>query len=287
MKSYKTFLELTKPGIIAGNLITVLGGFFLASKTNINFWLLIKTVIGISSVIASGCVINNYYDQDIDKLMERTKNRPMVIGLTSNTQALMFAAALLIIGSTTLYFVNLISLYTALVGLFFYVIVYTMCFKRYSIYGTLLGSISGSTPIVVGYIAVTGRFDLGALLLYLILTAWQMPHSYAIGIFRFDDYKNANISLLPIKKGINATKPHMLFWIIIFAIVNTLLSLCGYTGSWYLITSSAFSLAWIYLCLTGFNRHTDNAVWARKMFFFSILCITVFSIMMAINPASI
>lgn len=286
MKSYKAFLELTKPGIIFGNLITVLGGFFLASKTHIDFWLLIKTVIGISSIIACGCVINNYYDQDIDKLMERTKNRPMAMGIISNIHALSFAAILFIVGSAALYFVNLISLYTALIGLFFYVVVYTMCFKRSSIYGTLIGSVSGSTPILIGYIAVTGHFDFGALLLYLILAAWQMPHSYAIGIFRFDDYKNANISLLPIKKGISATKPHMLFWIIIFAIVNILLSFCGYTGFLYLITSSIFSIAWIYLCLKGFNRNTDNSVWARKMFFFSILCITALSIMMAINPTT-
>lgn len=287
MKSYKTFLELTKPGIIFGNLITVLGGFFLASKTHIDFWLLIKTVIGISSIIASGCVINNCYDQDIDKLMERTKNRPMAQGLISNTQALSFAVLLIIIGATTLYFVNLISLYTALLGLFFYVVVYTMYFKRTSIYGTLIGSISGSTPIVIGYIAVTGHFDFGALLLYLILTAWQMPHSYAIGIFRFNDYKNANINLFPIKKGIEATKKHMLFWVILFAIVNVMLSLCNYTGILYLITASAFSAVWIYLCLKGFLRNVDNGIWARKMFFFSILCITLLSVIMAINTTGV
>lgn len=286
MRSYKTFLELTKPGIIFGNLITVLGGFFLASKMHIDFWLLLKTTVGISAIIAGGCVINNCYDQDIDKLMERTKNRPMALGLISNTEALIFAAMLVVIGSIALYFVNFVSLYTALIGLFFYIVVYTIWFKRTSVYGTLLGSISGSTPIVIGYVAVKGHFDTGAILLYLILTAWQMPHSYAIGIFRFNDYKNANIHIFPVEKGIEATKPHMLFWVIVFAIVNTLLSLCGYASIFYLIVSTAFSIAWLYLCLKGFASDVDNTAWARKMFFFSILCITMLSIMMAVSSTT-
>jgi heme o synthase len=282
---YKKFLDLTKPGIIFGNLITVLGGFFLASKTHIDFFILFKTIIGISEIIATGCVINNCYDQDIDKLMERTKNRPMALGLISNRDALIFAFILFMVGSTCLFYVNLISLYTAIIGLFFYVVVYTMLFKRNTIHGTLIGSISGSTPPVIGYIAVSGRFDLGALLLFLILTTWQMPHSYAIGIFRLEDYKKAGINLFPVKKGIALTKKHMLVWIILFTIFNTLLSLCGYTGYLYLITALLFSIAWIYLSLTGFNRNTDSNSWARKMFFFSILCITALSVMMSINVA--
>lgn len=240
-------------------------------------------MIGISAIIATGCVINNYFDQDIDQLMERTKNRPMARGIISTKEALIFAFILFLIGSICLFLVNTLSLIIALIGLFFYLVIYTMIFKRRSIYGTLVGSISGSTPPVIGYIAVTNRLDLGALLLFLILTTWQMPHSYAIGIFRFNDYKNAGISLLPVKKGFAITKRHMFFYIILFALTNILLSLCGYTGYLYLFTSLAFSIAWIYLSLQGFNQNNDDKTWARKMFFFSILCITVLSIMMAIN----
>lgn len=219
--------------------------------------------------------------------MERTRNRPMAQGLVANTPALIFAFILLLIGSVALFLVNTLSLITALVGLFFYLVVYTMLFKRRSIYGTLLGSISGSTPPVIGYVAVTNKFDLGALLLFLLLTAWQMPHSYAIGIFRFDDYKNAKINLLPVVKGFAVTKRHMLFYIILFALANVLLSLCHYTGYFYLFVSLTFSLAWIRLCLQGFKHGNADKPWARKMFFFSIVCITSLSIMMAINPAAV
>jgi heme o synthase len=251
---------------------------------HIPFWLLIKTIIGVSAIIASGCVINNYFDQDIDKLMERTKNRPTALGLVSTTKTLALAFILFIVGTITLFFVNTLSLIIAEVGLFFYVVIYTIIFKRNSIYGTILGSISGSTPPVIGYVAVTNKFDLGAILLFLILTSWQMPHSYAIGIFRCNDYKNAKIKLLPVVKGFNLTKWHMLFYIIVFAIMNILLFKYNYVGYFYLVTAVAFSIAWIYLCLQGFKLENDDKTWARKMFFFSIICITALSIMMAINP---
>lgn len=251
---------------------------------HVDFWLLIKTIIGVSAIIATGCVINNYFDQDIDKLMERTKNRPMAQGLVSTSQALIFAFILFIIGTITLFSINTLSISIALIGLFFYIVVYTMLFKRNSIYGTLLGSISGSTPPVIGYVAVTGKLDLGAVLLFLILTTWQMPHSYAIGIYRNDDYKNAKINLLPVIKGFNLTKKHMFFYIILFALANIFLSLLGYAGYFYLFIATVFSIAWIYLCLQGFKADNNDKIWAKKMFFFSIICITVLSIMMAINP---
>ena len=217
--------------------------------------------------------------------MERTKNRPLVQGIISNKAALIFAFALAIIGTISLYSINILTVFLSLLGLFFYIVIYTILFKRKFIYGTLLGSISGSMPPVIGYVAVTNKIDLGAILLFLILTTWQMPHSYAIGIFRFDDYKNANISILPVKKGFDVTKWHMLVYIILFAVMNALLSIYDYTGIFYLVISLALSLAWLYLCIKGFNPSVNNQVWAKKMFFFSILCITVLSIMMAINPS--
>ena len=94
----REFYSVTKPGIIFGNLITVAGGFFLASRGNIDFKLFIATLIGISLIIASGCVFNNYIDRDIDKLMERTKNRVLVQGLISAKAALIYAVILMLIG---------------------------------------------------------------------------------------------------------------------------------------------------------------------------------------------
>ena len=279
----KKYISITKPGIIIGNLITVAGGFFLASRGEVNLLLLITTLIGIATIIASGCVFNNVIDHDIDKLMNRTQNRVMVLELISKTNALIYGVFLAIIGSWLLfYFANLLTLIIALIGLFFYVVVYTLGFKRASVYGTIVGSVSGAIPPLVGYCAVTNQLDAGGVILFIILTLWQMPHSYAIAIFRFKDYTAANIPVLPIKKGIAKAKISMLGYIILFAIAITQLYFWGYTGIYYLTASLGVGLWWIYLAIKGFYAK-DDVVWARKLFGFSIIAIMILSIMMSIN----
>lgn len=279
----KRFLSLTKPGIIFGNLITVLGGFFLGSRTNINYGILIATVLGISLIIASGCVVNNYIDRDIDKLMDRTKNRVLAQGLISGKTALLYAFILGILGILILSLkTNLLTVLIAILGLFVYVVIYSLWLKRRSLFGTIVGSISGSVPPVVGYCAVTNRFDLGAALLFLILTFWQMPHSYAIGIYRLNDYKSANIPILPVKKGIHTTKIHMFIYIILFIVATLLLSICNYTGWLYFVVAAALGFSWLYFSISGF-KNLNNKIWARKMFLFSILSIMILSIMMSLD----
>jgi protoheme IX farnesyltransferase len=207
----------------------------------------------------------------------------MVLELISKTNALIYGIFLAIIGSWLLfYFANLLTLIIALIGLFFYVVVYTLGFKRTSVYGTIVGSISGAIPPLVGYCAVTNQLNAGGVILFVILTLWQMPHSYAIAIFRFKDYTAANIPVLPIKKGIAKAKISMLGYIILFAIAITQLYFWDYTGIYYLIASIGVGLWWIYLAIKGFYAK-DDVVWARKLFGFSIIAIMILSIMMSIN----
>lgn len=280
----KKFISITKPGIIFGNLITVAGGFGLASQGKYNLSLFLATLIGISLVIAAGCVFNNVIDRDIDSLMERTKNRVMVKGHLSAKVALFYGFILSLLGVFFLYhWANWLTVLVALIGLFFYVVVYSLWFKRNSIYGTLIGSISGSIPPVVGYCSVSNKFDLGALILFVLLSVWQMPHSYAIAIFRFNDYSSAGIPVLPVKKGIQVAKRNMLLYVVIFTVVSSLLSLCGYTGKYYLIVALAVGLWWIRLAASGFRAKSNDISWARKMFGFSIIAIMLLSLMMALN----
>lgn len=275
----KKFFSATKPGIIFGNAITVAGGFCLGSRGNLHFGLFLATLIGISLIIASGCVFNNYIDRDIDKLMERTKNRVLVKGLISPPVALIYATALSILGAGLLYWqTNLLTVVIALTGLFVYVVVYSLWFKRNSIYGTLIGSISGAIPPVVGYCAVTNRLDLGAALLFLILSLWQMPHSFAIAIYRLKDYSTASISILPVKKGVYTTKVNMFYYTIGFVFAALLLAIFGYTGWIYFITIGLAGIFWVRLARKGFTAQ-DDRIWARKMFLYSILIIMLFSIM--------
>lgn len=278
----KHYLTLTKPGIIFGNVITTVGGFYLA-KTHSSFVILLLTILGLSLVIASGCAFNNFFDRDIDSLMERTKKRPSVLGLVSGQQLLFFAFFLGLFGLSVLFFfVNSLSALMALIGLVFYVIFYTLCFKRFSVWGTAVGSVSGAMPPVVGYCAASGVLNNGALVLFVILALWQMPHSYAIAIYRLNDYRAANLPVLPVKKTMQYTKCSMLIYVIAFAIVSLLPTVLGYAGWYYFFVALCLNAYWAYITAKGFNVDNDYR-WAKQVFSFSILIITILCFMMVID----
>jgi len=279
---FKTYYQLTKPGIIYGNAITAMAGFFLAANGDINFKLFFSMLIGLSLVIAAGCVFNNVYDSKIDSLMDRTKNRAMATGKISKTSAIIFAVILLILGITdfllfTLYF----SLFSALLGFLVYVFLYTPL-KHKTVYATLIGAIAGATPPVVGYTAVANKFDTGAIILFIILVLWQMPHFYAIAIYRLKDYAAASIPVLPIKSGIKTTKIHMMVYIIGFIIAVASLTYYKITGYTYLAVAIILSLIWLRYASQGFST-LDNTLWAKKMFRFSLIVLTCLSLILALN----
>ncbi len=214
--------------------------------------------------------------------MERTKNRVLVTKLMSEKIAIFYAIALGILGSIVLFKTNLLTVIIALFGLFFYVVVYSLWLKRVSVYGIIIGSIAGAIPPVVGYCAVANRIDLGAVILFFILCIWQMPHSYAISIYRLDDYLKASIPVLPAKTSIYFTKLNMLIWIVTFTIAMSMLTLFGYTGYIYFTVIAFLSIFWIRISIMGFKANNSN-LWAKKMFFYSIMVIVVWSIMIYID----
>jgi len=164
------FFSVTKPGIIVGNIITLTGGFFLGSHGNIHFLLYLTTLVGMSLVIASGCVLNNYIDRDIDQLMERTKNRVLVKGLIPEKIALLYATFLGVLGIFLLYWaVNRLTAAIALFGWLVYVVIYSLYAKRHSRFGTSVGAIAGAIPPVVGFCAATNTMSAGAIILFFIL----------------------------------------------------------------------------------------------------------------------
>jgi protoheme IX farnesyltransferase len=172
----EAYYRLTKPGVLFGNVITAAAGFLLASKGTIDWLLFLATIVGTTLVIAAACVLNNYLDQDIDSVMERTKKRPLLTGDVSERGALIFCAVLFAIGFFILAFwVNYLVGAIGLVGFVTYVWLYGAMSKRRSIQGTLVGSVSGAMPIFAGYDAVAGQIDLGAILVFAILYIWQMP----------------------------------------------------------------------------------------------------------------
>ncbi len=277
------FFSILKPGIIFGNLITLCGGFFLASHDHFDGWLFLSVLVGMALIIGAGCIFNNLIDRDIDQLMDRTKNRSLVTRKIHPIIAIVYAFILLTLGFVELYqTTNFLTVWIAFIGFFVYVIIYSICLKRSTTFSTIIGAISGAVPMVTGYTAVTNRFDTGALLLFLIMFLWQMPHFYAIAIYRMQDFIAADLPILPVKKGIRYTKICMLWYIVAFTIVAVLPSFFGYTGWSYGIVALVLGLFWLYTGIKGFSTGNDLK-WARKMFLISIIEIMVLCVMMAIQ----
>ena len=195
-----------------------------------------------------------------------------------------FYGALLGIAGTALIWAaaNILALVIVLSGFVVYVGVYSLYLKRNSLYSTLIGSLAGAAPPLAGYCAVSNRLDMGAAILLTIFCLWQIPHSYAIAIFRLDDYAAAAIPVLPVKQGMVAAKKHIVFYVLAFMGATLLLTLGGYTGYSYLAVAAALGLSWLYMAWSGYKTR-DDRLWAKKLFVFSIVSIILLSVMMSID----
>lgn len=270
----KEYYKFTKSGLVLGNVITVIAGFALAARgESINLIKLLAVILGMCFIMASGCVFNNYIDRDIDKVMERTQDRALVNHRITQKSALRFGTILGIIGFLLLiFYTNALTVLLALAGFFFYVYMYSLWWKRTSVYGTGIGAISGAIPPVVGYCAVSNTFDMGAIILFLILLVWQIPHFFAIAIRRQKDYAAARIPVMPIENGLQRTKISMFIYIIEYIFAVSLLAVFGYAGYGYLIIVVLLGLLWLALSIRGFwiSGVIANNKWARQMFFLSL-----------------
>ncbi|QIQ42178.1 MAG: protoheme IX farnesyltransferase [Buchnera aphidicola (Microlophium carnosum)] len=281
---FKHYLEIIKPGIILGNATLIIGGFLFASRNStFDVFLFTYTILGTSLVIASACVFNNLIDHDIDKKMNRTSNRVLSKQLLSFLSVFIFAVFLGVLGISILIFlVNFLSMILSIFGFFIYVVLYSLFFKRRSIYSTFIGSFSGSTPSIIGYTAVSNAIDICSILLFIILIFWQMSHFYAISIMRIEDYKKAEIPVFSVVKGISITKKHIFFYIISFIFFSSLLTFLGYLSYNFLCFSSIINFYWLFLSYpTIKNNHDKNN--ASKLFYYSILVIFIFNFLISID----
>ena len=279
----KKYLHVAKPGIIFGNLITTVGAFLLASKGRIEIALLLATAIGVTLIVASGCIFNNCIDRNMDRKMARTRNRVLARGLMSPKVAVFYASLLGLTGITLIWkATNMLCLAIVMSGFMIYVGLYSLYLKRNSVYATLIGSLAGATPPLIGYCAVSNRFDMGAVILLSIFSLWQIPHSYALAVFRLKDYTTAAIPILPVKEGILTAKNHIVGYILAFMVATPMLTLGGYTGYNYLAVAAALGLSWLFMAWSGYKT-SDDRLWAKRMFVFSVVSITILSVMMAID----
>ncbi len=276
------YYQLTKPGIIRGNAITGAAGFLLASRGHVRPGMLIGFIVGMCLIIAAGCVLNNILDRTIDQRMSRTRKRALVTQTIGTQSAFIYATALGILGFGILYLMtNVLTVAIGGAALIGYVVLYGIG-KRRSIHGTMIGCVPGALPPVAGYVAVTGKLDLGAGILFLILFFWQLPHFYAIAIYRLGDYKAAGLPVMPAIVGIQKTQRLITLYTAAFLIAATLLVATGYAGYSYLAAIVLVGGGWLYLGLRN-TRTIEPERWARGMFGSSLLVIMVFSIMVSVT----
>jgi len=279
---FKNYYALTKPGIVYGNLLTAAAGYLFASRWHINLGVYAATLAGTALVIASAGVFNNFIDRGIDKKMARTQKRALVTKIISGQNAIIYATALGVAGFIILaLFTNWLVVILGAIAIFFYVVLYGFV-KRRSVHGTLVGTIPGAIPPVAGYAAAVNHLDGGAFIIFLIMVCWQMPHFYSIAIFRLNDYKAANIPVLPVKKGIRRAKLEILLYTFAFVGAVTALSAFGYTGLVFLLVMGSLGLYWLWRGLQGFKT-TNDTRWARQMFGLSLIIVLVFSLMLSVG----
>jgi len=224
MTSALQYYRLCKPGIVYGNALVAAAGFAYAARGHFNWPLFLYMLLGLSLVIASACVFNNYFDRGIDAKMTRTTDRPLAAGHINSRPALVFGACIGIAGATLLFFFTTLPAFVvALFGWAVYVLAYTPL-KHVSPQALWVGAIAGATPPVVGYAAVTNNVDVTALWLFIFLFIWQVPHFLGIAAYRYDEYAAAGIPLLlhkPSARGKTAGR------IVFYASLIILLAWCG------------------------------------------------------------
>ncbi|MCM3172431.1 MULTISPECIES: heme o synthase [Paenibacillus] len=273
----KVFFDTIKVGIIKSNLIAMLAGLCLAlyvfdASFLANIVPIILSVIGSSLIIGAAGVFNNLYDRDIDAIMERTRTRPTVTGQVNTKSGLILGITITIIGGILLYIASPSAAFFGILGLLLYVFPYTMWTKRTTIYNTEVGSLSGAVPPLIGWAAISpelGHFEIWALVVTMLL--WQMPHFYGIAIRRFDEYKAANVPMLPVVKGIRRTYIQTNVYLVLLMASSFLF---WPLSPFVAIVAFLVSLAWFILSVATFDRN-EMKKWSHKMFIFSINHITI------------
>lgn len=264
----KTYLELAKLRIVLLLLFTTLTTMVIAAGGIPQLGVLIPTLIGGALAAAGASAINQYLDRDMDAKMARTARRPIPSGRVEPINALYFGLALvawsvLILGL----FVNWLTAGLALFGGLYYVILYTIILKRNTVVNILIGGGAGAVPVLVGWSAVTGSLSLEAFLLFAIVFYWTPPHSWALAILVNKDYTIANVPMMPVARGEEATRIQILLYSIQLVVVTLLPVFFHVLGAVYLVAVVLLSIGLIHASVSLIRKATGAA--ARSMYKYS------------------
>lgn len=270
----RDYLILCKPRVVLLMLLTTWAGMYLAATESIPWWLWINATTGIALMSGAAATLNHIIDHRIDAIMDRTKNRPLATGKLTLRAAWIFAILQSIIGFAILYLgVNSLTAIMTLLAAIGYSAVYSMYLKRATSQNIVIGGLSGAMPPLLGWTAVTGQLDPQSWLLVLIIFTWTPAHFWALCLHRFEEYKRADIPMLPVTHGISFTKLNIVLYSLLTLSCSLLPYATGMSGQLYFIGALLLGAGLIGYALKLQFATEDNRI-ALKTFHYSLVYLT-------------
>jgi len=272
--SWRDYLELCKPNVVALMILTSVIGMMLASPTFPHWKIMLWGNLGIALMAASAAVINHVVDRKIDPIMSRTRNRPLAKGKVDVANALLFSMLLGVSGMALLLTqINALTAWLTFASLIGYAVVYTLFLKRATPQNIVIGGLAGAAPPLLGWTSVTGAIEPNSLLLVLIIFAWTPPHFWALAIHRKAEYAKADIPMLPVTHGEAYTKVQILLYTLILLAISAFPFITGMSGYLYLGSALALGARFIYWAIAMIKDSRPHA--AINTFKFSITYLMV------------
>jgi protoheme IX farnesyltransferase len=271
--SIMDYVALMKPRVMMLVVFTAICGM-MAAGGSMHPLLAICSILFITLGAGSSAAINMWYDRDIDALMVRTQRRPIITGAIMPDEALSFGVitgVVSVIGMTLC--VNMLSAALLALAILYYVFIYTIWLKRSSVHNVVIGGVSGALPPVIGWAAATNEISWSAIALFMLIFIWTPPHSWALALFRLQDYQNCKVPMLPAAKGTRYCRMQILIYsfLMLPAVIWPYLLQIG--GLLYLTNALISTAVFITLALKLFFAQEEDALiyYAKKLFWYSII----------------
>ncbi len=274
-----------KPRVMSLVIFTCVVGLLIA-PVKVDLISSIISLLAVALGAGAAGTLNMWYESDLDALMTRTCLRPIPSGVITKNQALIFGLLTSFLSIIFLYiFSNLLAATILAITILFYVLVYTVWLKRKTAQNIVIGGAAGALPPVIGWTIATGSINLEPLILFLIIFFWTPSHFWALSLYRTEDYKKANIPMLPVTSGVKTTKKNIFYYSIVLCPFALAPFLLNFSGLFYLFFAGALSLYYIYLCFKLLNENDDiiEKVIAKKVFGFSIFYLFILFIIILLD----
>jgi protoheme IX farnesyltransferase len=269
----KALFDLMKPRVMSLVIFTCVVGLLIA-PVKVDFWNAFVSILAVALGSGAAGVLNMWYEADLDSAMTRTCLRPIPTGKVTKKEALIFGILASVISVTILYlFSNSVATLILVTTILFYVFIYTVWLKQKTSQNIVIGGASGALPPVIGWAVATGNISLESIILFLIIFIWTPSHFWALSLYKMEDYKNANIPMLPVISGVKVTKLNIFVYaVLLFPIILAPFFL-NYFGIIYLLISGTLATYYIYICYKLFRTQESNLEKkiAKQVFGFSIL----------------